>query len=324
MTSRKLSLACWDYDRTRALIDGRVKVEGAELDVSVMRPRVAFDRMLATGEFDICEMSFATYVGMRAEPECPIVAIPVMLSKMFRHDCIYVNADAGVRSARDLAGRRVGTMRYTSTALVFARGLLEHDFGVAPREMDWFVGGVDEGFDARRPAGIPDDIRMTCLTKDQTLNAMLEQGEIDALISQDLPSSFLGRSPKIRRLFPDFQAAEIDYFQRTGIFPVMHTIVLKAELHRADPRLAQRVYDAFVAAKDIALHGLYDTDALHLSLPFLIAHIEEARRVFGEDFFSYGLEPNRRTLEALCQYVHEQGQSARLVSPDELFAPVTG
>ncbi len=324
MSKQKLSLACWDYDRTRALIDGRVGVEGVELDVSVMRPRVAFERMLATGEFDICEMSFASYVGLRAEADCPIVAIPVMLSKMFRHDCIYVNRNANIESPRDLIGRRVGTMRYTSTALVFARGLLEHDFNVAPHELEWFVGGIDEGIDAKRPRETPENIRMTLLTKQQTLNAMLENGEIDALISQDIPSAFLKRSPNIRRLFPDFQTAETDYYQRTGIFPVMHTVVLKADLLKADPSLAQRVYDAFLRAKDIALHGLYDTDALHLSLPFLIAHVEEAWRVFGDDFFSYGLEPNRRTLETLCLYVYEQNQSSRLVTPDELFAPVTG
>ena len=319
-----LSLACWDYDRTRPLIDGRVGVEGVDLNVSVMRPRIAFDRMLAMGEFDICEMSFASYVSLRAEPDCPIVAIPVMLSKMFRHDCIYVHAGSAIATPSDLAGRRVGTMRYTSTALVFARGLLQHDFGVEARDVNWVVGGIDEGIDAKRPSGIPDDVPMTLLTKDRTLNAMLESGEIDALISQDIPSGFLKRSPNIRRLFPDFQSAETEYYRRTGIFPAMHTVVLKASRHREDATLAQRVYDAFSRAKNIALHGLYDTDALHLSLPFLIAHVEEARRVFGDDFYSYGLDANRRTLEALCRYVYEQGQSSRLVSPDELFAGVAG
>ena len=324
MARLSLSLACWDYDRTRPLIDGRVTPEGIDLKVQVMRPRQAFERMLATGEFDVCEMSFSNYVTLRAQPDCPLVALPVMLSKMFRHDCIYVRRDSGIKVARDLIGGRVGTMRYTSTALVFARGLLQHEFGVHARDLHWFIGGINDGVAAARPEHTPADVRMTLLSKDQTLDQMLINGEVDALITQDIPSSFLARDPNIVRLFPNFKAVESDYYQRTGIFPAMHTVVIKAPACRENPEIAQSIYDAFCRAKDIATHGLYDTDALHLTLPFLIDHVEEARRIFGDDYFSYGLEPNRRTIAALCQYVHEQSLSSRLVSPDELFAPVTG
>ena len=324
MAQHSLSMACWDYDRTRPLIDGRVKPEGIDLRVQVMRPRQAFERMLATGEFDVCEMSFSNYVTLRAQPDTPLVALPVMLSKMFRHDCIYVRRSSGITKGGDLRGKRVGTMRYTSTALVFARGLLQHDFGIHARDLHWFVGGIDHGVDAVQPEHTPDDVRMTLLSRVQTLNDMLVNGEVDALITQDIPSSFLNRDPNIVRLFPDFKAIETEYYQRTGVFPAMHTVVIKAQAYREHPEIAQSIYDAFCRAKDIATHGLYDTDALHLTLPFLIDHVEEARRIFGDDYFSYGLEPNRRTIAALCQYVHEQNLSSRLVSPDELFAPVTG
>ena len=163
---------------------------------------------------------------------------------------------------------------------------------------------------------------MTILSDSQTLDAVLAAGEIDAMITQDIPDSFLRREPHIARLFQDFKSVEIEYFTRTGIFPAMHTIAIREEVYRAHPWIARSIYEAFVQAKDIALHGLYDTDALHLSLPFLIDHIEEARRVFGNDFFSYGLEENRQTLSALCQYVFEQNLSSRLVAPDELFVGV--
>jgi 4,5-dihydroxyphthalate decarboxylase len=316
----RLSLACCDYDRTRPLIDGRVKPAGIKLDMHVMRPRVAFDRMLAGGDFDASEMSFSTYIALKAEGSCPFVAIPVMLSKSFRHDCIYIRADSGIRGPRDLAGRRVGTMRYNSTALVFIRGMLQHDFGVHARAIKWLIGGVNEPVRSKRPDNTPDDIQMTLVPNDQTLDAMLARGEIDALFTQDIPMSFLRQDPHIVRLFQGFKAVEIDYFRRTRIFPVMHTIVIRDALHRMHPWVAHALFDAFAEAKDIALRNLYDTDALHLSLPFLIDHLEEATRVFGKDFFSYGLEPNRETMAALCQYLHEQNISSRLVSPDELFA----
>ncbi len=322
MANLPLSLACWNYDRTRALIDGRVKPDGIDLRVEVMRPRQAFERMLATGEFDICEMSFSSYVTMRAQSDCPLVALPVLLSKMFRHDCIYVRRDSGITKPQDLIGKRVGTMRYTSTALVFARGLLQHDFNVHACDLQWFIGGIDHGVDAIMPENTPDDVAVTLLRKAQTLNAMLMNGEVDALITQDIPSSFLEGKTAIVRLFQDFKAVETEYYQRTGIFPVMHTVVIKRELHDQQPWIAQSIFEAFCKSKDIAVHGLYDTDALHLALPFLIDHVEEARRVFGDDYFSYGLESNRRTITALCQYVYEQNLSTRLVSPDELFAQV--
>lgn len=322
MEHRKLTLACWNYDRTRPLIDGRVKAAGLDLDVRVMRPREAFERMLATGEFDVSEMSLANYISLTGHGRCPLVAIPVMLSKMFRHDCIYVRTGSGISSPKDLIGRRVGTMRYTSTALVFARGLLEHDFGVKATDLKWFVGGINAPLKVSRPENA-DGLDLTLLGDGQTLDDMLIAGDVDALITQDLPDSFLRSDPRIVRLFPDSKAAETDYYTRTKIFPVMHTVVIREDVHRESPQVAQSLYDAFCDAKDLALHGLYDTDALHLSLPFLIHHYEEAVRIFGPDFFSYGLEANRQTLDALCQYVFEQGLSPRRVSPDELFAPVS-
>ncbi len=322
MADLPLTLACWNYDRSRPLMDGRVKPEGIALDVKVMRPREAFPRMLERREFHVAEMSLASYVSLKGRGECPFVAIPVALSKIFRHDCIYVRPDAGIRTPQDLRGKRVGTTQYGSTGLVFIKGMLQHDHGVEPQDIHWFIGGLDAPTQRPLlPLNLPASIRIDFLPDRKTLEAMLAAGELDALFSLYIPASFMRGAPHVARLFADPKAVAQDYYRRTGIFPIMHTVVIREDVYRADPWVAQSLYRAFCQTRDIAVQGLYDTDALHLSLPFLIDHVEETWRVFGKDFWSYGLEPNRPTLAAIGRYVHEQHLSPRVVAPEELFAP---
>jgi 4,5-dihydroxyphthalate decarboxylase len=322
MADLPLTLACWNYDRSRPLMDGRVKPDGIALDIKVMRPRETFPRMLERGEFDVSEMSLASYVSLKGRGACPFVAIPVALSKIFRHDCIYVRRDAGIRTPADLRGKRVGTTQYGSTGLVFIKGMLQHDYGVAPDDIHWFIGGLDTPTQRPLlPLHLPDSIRIDFLGPGRTLEAMLAAGELDALFSLYIPESFQRGAPHVARLFADPKAVAQDYYRRTKIFPIMHTVVIREDVFRADPWVAASLYRAFCAARDIAVNGLYDTDALHLSLPFLIDHVEETWRIFGKDFWSYGLEPNRATLAAIGRYVHEQHLSPRIVAPDELFAP---
>jgi 4,5-dihydroxyphthalate decarboxylase len=316
-----LKLACWEYDRTRPLIDGRVKPEGIDLRVSVMRPQQAFAKMLESDTFEIAEMSFSSYIGLKARADCPMIAIPVMLSKMFRHDCIYIRANSGIRTPQELKGKRVGTIRYASTGVVYIKGLLQHDFGVHARDIHWFIGGLEAPVAAVRPPGTPKDVQITLLSGRQTLEGMLAAGELDAVITLQLPGSFVRKEPHVARLFPDFKTVEIDYFRRTGIFPVMHTVVIRDTVYAANPWIARSLYNAFCAARDIAVDGLYDTDALHLSLPFLIDHIEETHRTLGPDFFSYGLAANHASVAALCRYLHEQNLTDHPVAPETLFAP---
>ena len=322
MAKLKLTLACWDYDRTRPLIDGRVQPDGIELDIQLLRPRETFQRMLDNREFQVSELSLASYTALKGRGACPFVAIPVALSKIFRHSCIYVRTDAGIKKPEDLKGKRVGTSQYSSTALVFMRGMLQHEYGVLSSDMHWFMGGLNTFVERPLiPLNLPKDVRLDFLSAGQTLEAMFAAGELDALLSIYIPSLFLDGSPRIARLFPDFKAVEQDYYRRTGIFPIMHTVVIREDVHREHPWVAQSLYKAFRAAKDIAVGGLYDTDALHLALPWLLDHVEEAWRVFGKDFWAYGLEPNRATFAAIGRYVYEQGLSPRMVTPDELFAP---
>ena len=324
MPNLDLNIACWDYDRTRPLTDGRVQPEGINLDITVLRPREIFPRMLQDQEFHASEMSLASYVILKARDQCPFVAIPVMLSKIFRHDCIYVRPDAGINEPADLRGKRIGLPQYSSTAGVFIKGLMQHEYGVSPQQMTWFMGGQDTPAPAPLvPLDLPDDIHLEFIPEDKTLEGMLADGALDALFAPYIPNLFLSGSPTIARLFPNFKEVEQDYYRRTGIFPIMHTVVIREDVHREHPWVAISLYEAFSQAKDLAVGGLYDTDALALTLPFLIDHLEESRRIFGSDYWSYGVESNRPALEGLSQYVVDQGLAPRVVSTEELFPAIT-
>jgi 4,5-dihydroxyphthalate decarboxylase len=321
MPDLKLTFACWDYDRTRPLMDGRVKPEGIELDIKVLRPRDTFQRMLDKQEFDASEMSLASYTALKGRGACPFVAVPAALSKIFRHSCIYVRTGAGIDRPEDLRGKRVGTSQWSATALVFMRGMLEHDYGVKAADMHWFMGGLRAFVEPPLIAlDLPKTIRLDFLSKGQTLEGMFAAGDLDALLSIYMPQLFVDGSPSIARLFPNYKQVEQDYYRRTGIFPIMHTVVLRADVHRAHPWAARSIYQALVKARDLAVDGLYDSDALRVALPWLLDHVEETRRVFGPNFWAYGLGPNRPTYEAIGRYVHEQGLSPRVVDADELFA----
>jgi 4,5-dihydroxyphthalate decarboxylase len=324
MSKLKLTLACWDYDRTRALIDHRIDAEGVDLEIKVLRPREMFPRMLDHKEFHVSELSLASYVTLKGRGSCPFVAVPVALSKIFRHSCIYVRTDAGIKTPQDLRGKRIGTTQLSSTGTVFMNGMLQHEYGVASDEIHWFIGGLNAP--APRPL-IPLNLTKTTkvdfLSAGQTLEDMLKNGELDALFALYIPSIFEKGSPRIARLFPNYKEVEQDYYRRTRIFPIMHTVVLRDDVYREHPWVANSIYRAFCDARDLAVNavnGLHDTDALRLSLPWLISYVEETWQIFGKDFWSYGLESNRPTLEAIGQYVYEQGFSPRVVKPDELFA----
>ncbi|TMJ32589.1 MAG: ABC transporter substrate-binding protein [Alphaproteobacteria bacterium] len=322
MPDLKLTFACWDYDRTRPLMDGRVKPEGIELDIKVLRPRETFQRMLDNKEFEASEMSLASYTALRGRGDCAFVAVPAALSKIFRHSCIYVRNGAHIKGPQDLRGKRVGTSQWSATALVFMRGMLEHDYGLKAADMHWFMGGLRAFVEPPLiPLDLPPNIRLDFLSAGQTLEQMFEADELDALFSIYMPQLFVDGSPAIARLFPDYKEVEQAYYRRTHIFPIMHTVVLREDIYRAHPWAARSLYQALRKARDLAVEGLYDTDALRLALPWLLDHVEEARRIIGHDFWAYGLEPNRPTYEAIGRYVHEQGLSPRAVTPDELFAP---
>ena len=314
MSRLTLTLACWDYDRTLALRIGEVKPEGIDLTYLCLPPEESFFRQLKDQEFDVSEMSLSSYITVRTRGETPFVAIPVFPSRIFRHSCVFINADSGIRKPEDLAGRRVGVPYYQMTAAVWVRGFLQHDFGVLPEAIRWVVGGEMP----RRLSG-PASIQSDPLAPGESLELMLEAGKLDALITAYLPESFRRGSPVVRRLFPDPRPVEEEYFRRTGIFPIMHTVVMREDLYRDYPWVARSLYRAFEESKARAVKRLYDVNALAVTLPWLVLEIEETRRLMGEEFWAYGIEPNRRTLETLAQYLVEQKLAERTLSLEELF-----
>lgn len=315
MAKIKLTLACGNYDRTRALMDGTARPEGVDLNYIPLGPSETFWRMLNNEEFDASEMSLSSYTIMRSEGDDRFVALPVFPSRIFRHSCLYVHADSEVRSPGDLKDKRIGVGDYQMTAAVWVRGFLQHDYQVRPEDVSWIVG------QAVRRIRNPEGVRIDTMEPGGSLDEMLEAGELDALISVVLPRPFLAGSPRVRRLFPDHRQVEIDYYRRTGIFPIMHTLVIRRRIFEANPWLAISLYKAFVAAKELNYRRLYDTNALAASLPWLIDEIESLRRIFGDDIWDYSVRGSRPTLEALVAYLDEQGLSRRPMRVEELFAP---
>lgn len=307
-----LSFAIGDYDRVRALRTGEVGVSGVDLTLVDVPPGELFKQVAEFEQFALTEMSLSTYTLWTSKGDCPYVGIPAFPSRFFRHSAIYVNDDAGIDEPADLVGRDVGVMpEYQITAATWVRGLLQHEYGVHPEDLTWHAAREE-----KIPVALTEGLEKHVVAADADLEAMLEAGEVDALVSTLIPDA-LGDG--VSRLFGDFKQTEIDYYERTGLFPIMHTVLLHEDVYEAQPWVANAVYDALVAAKDLAIERLYNTDALAATLPFLIDHVEEAREVFGEDYWAYGFEPNRDTVEALTQYSYEQGLSERKVEPAELF-----
>ena len=305
----RLTLACGRYDRTQALIDGRVRVEGVdELVYLALRPGETFWRMLSHEEFDASEMSLSSYTILRSEGDERFVALPVFPSRVFRHNALYVRADSPLRDPRSLKGKRIGVGDYQMTAAVWTRGFLQHEYGVRPEEVSWVVGKPIRAI--RQPAGVS----IAIVSEGATLEERLERGEIDALVSVMIPRG-LGRT--VERLIPDFRRVEHEYFRKTRIFPIMHTLVLRRAVYEANPWLAVSLYRAFSRARDVALAHMYDTDALTVTSPWIIDAIESSREV-GWD---YSIEGSRPTLEALVGYLDEQQLTRRRMKLEELFAP---
>jgi 4,5-dihydroxyphthalate decarboxylase len=316
-----LTLACGDYDRTLALELGQVRPAGIDLTYLRLPVEEIFWRMLRHAEFDAAEMSMSSYILRRSRGDESFIAIPVFTSRFFRHSCLWVNAESGIERPEDLKGKRIAVPEYQMTAAVWIRGFLQDDFGVKPSDVQWFQGGLEQPGRAEKQAIDVPGVEIRAIAPDQTLSAMLGSGEVDALMGARTPSSYDGR--RVRRLFPDYRAVEADYFRRTGIFPIMHAVVLRRDVLERHPWAARSLYDAFVAAKAHATARLANSVALGATLPWLVAEVEATRALMGDDYWPYGLEPNRAALSALVRYNFDQGLAARQLEPDELFVPST-
>jgi 4,5-dihydroxyphthalate decarboxylase len=314
MTIRKLTIGCRDYDHTRALIDGRVKIDGIDLKfVNISPPSQIFLRMLRNEEFDASEMSLSNYMIALGNGDHRFVAIPVFPARVFRHSSIWIHTEAGIQKPQDLKGKKVGIADYSMTALLFVRGLLQHEYGVAPKDIHWFRRRSEH-----ISIVIPPDIRIDSIGKDQSLDGLIEEGKLDALAVTSPPRAFLQGSPLVRRLFPDCRTVEAEYYRKTKIFPIMHLIVLRRAIYEQEPFVAVQVAQAFETAKQLAFEAYEEGLS---SLPWANLDLEYARQIIGKDVWPYGVAKNLPTLEAAALYSYEQGLTKRKFAVDELFAP---
>jgi 4,5-dihydroxyphthalate decarboxylase len=310
-----LSAAFWNYDRTQPILDGRVAVEGCRLECTVLRPEEAFARAFTDAPFDVTELSYSNTITAVSKGDFAYWLIPVFPSRAFRHSAIFIRTDRGIRSPADLAGRTVGLQEYDMTAAVVARGMLRDEYGVDTRSIHWRAGEKERtkalAFPVPRK---PPELDLEILPPGRSLEDRLLAGELDALISLRAPAP----DSRVARLFADPAAEERAYFRRSGIFPIMHAIGVRKSV---SPGLASKLYDAFLKAKQLAVAELEIIQAAKVTLPWVNDELRRTRELMGEDYWPYGLEANRKVLEAQLRWSREDGLQARTVSLAELFAP---
>ena len=322
MAKLTVSLAGVDYDRTRALFDGSVGIEGCDTIAVAMSPEQAFHRAFRFREFDITELSLSSQMNALDRGQDHYAAIPVFPSRLFRHSSIYIRTDRGIAGPQDLVGRTVGVPEYQMTAAVWIRGILQDQYGVRPTDMRWRTGGLEEpGREEKSRLAIP-GLDLEPIERTETLSRQLASGALDAVVSALAPSCF-GHEPAVARLFPDYRAAEEEYYRASGIFPIMHVVGIRKSLVAAHPWLPVNVFMAYSRAKDINTRNMEKIGHLFTTLPWPVEELQRARTLMGHDFWSYGADANRRELDAITRYAHEQGLTSRRIALDELFVPST-
>jgi 4,5-dihydroxyphthalate decarboxylase len=317
-----LTVACGDYDRTKPLQDGSVEPEGIKLNYIPMQSEEIFWRMGHHREFDASEMSLSNHITMVSRGDSPFVGIPIFPSRFFRHSSVFFNIESGIKKPEDFRGKKVGTPEYAMTAAVWIRGFFRDDYGVRAQDVQWFVGGQEEpGRKERVKLELPPEIKVASIPEDKTLNAMLESGELDALISARIPSCYAKGSRKVQRLFPNYKEVEIEYYKRSKIFPIMHILVVRRDVYDRHPWVARSLYKAFCQSKERAMETMHISNSHACTLPWLSWEREQLREIFGPDWWPYGIDANRHVLEALLRYMGEQGLLRSPMKVEDIFAP---
>ena len=321
MSKMKLSVAFGNYDRTRALIDGRTQIDGVDPAFMTLTPEEMFFRAFRHIDFDVSELSLASYVVSIANCNNEYTALPIFLSRAFRHSSIYVTRSSGINEPKELRSKRIGIAEYQLTANVWARALLEDDYGVKPSEIIWVRGGMDSPMRPEKlKLSLPPDVKVEAVDEGETLNQLLIDGKIDGFIGPRAPRCFFDPNSKVVRLFDNSIKTGLDYFDRTGVFPIMHVLGVRKKLLEDNPFLAQALIKAFMHAKQIAEAELADTSATKVTMPFVEDHLDLIKRTMGTNFWTYGVDTqNQKVLETFLRHHHLQGLSKRLVKIEELF-----
>lgn len=318
-TPVEITIACGDYDRTRAIKDGRVQVEGCNVGYHSLHVRELFFRAFRYAEFDVSELSFNSYLMTTSRGTCPYIAIPVFVSRYFRHSSIYIRTDRGIKSPTDLRGRTIALAEYQQSANVWTLGMLKDEYGVLPSEIHWKRTRAEE----RTPVQLPADVDIQLLTGGKSLSRLLEDGDVDAVFDPQALECFVRGVPNIGRLFHNYREAERDYYRRTKIFPIMHVIGIRKDVAEKHPWLARNVYEAFCAAKTLALREIREMGWPPLSLPWAEAETIDTIALMGHDFWRYGADRCAHEVETLIRYSHDQGLLTRKLAVEEIFAKTT-
>jgi 4,5-dihydroxyphthalate decarboxylase len=314
-----LTLATTDYDHVRDLMNGVVRAEGIVLTGFVLPVEEIFFRFIKNREWDVSEMSFGKFIAYNALGNSPFIGIPVFPSRVFRHSAFYVRADRGIASPNDLEGKTVGIPEWAQTAGIYARGFLAETAGVDLRKIKWVQAGMnDAGREEKVEFTLPKGIQYS-QRRDSSLSAMLLSGEIDAAISARVPDAFVNGGGRIARLYPDYRADEQRYYDATGIFPIMHVIAMRRAVFERYPWAAMNMLKAFEQAKERSLERIGDLTASRIPVPWSASIVDDTSKSFGADPFPYGLEANRKTLDAFCRFANDQGVTAKRLTPDDLF-----
>jgi 4,5-dihydroxyphthalate decarboxylase len=312
----------WNYDRTLPLIDKRILVEGYDLQIDIQRPEVIFARAFADAHFDVCEISFSNSVTALSKGNFPYSLVPIFLSRAFRHSSLFIRTDRGISAPENLKGKIVGVQEYDMTAAIVVRGFLREQYGVEPTDIQWKVGEFERTKPLEFPLGRPPDgVRIDILEPGKSLEARLLAGELDAVISLRPFESVRAKDPRVLPLFADPVSAERAWFKASRHFPIMHAVGVRKELLSQDPMLGRKLFDAFLAAKSIAIAEMEITQAPKITLPWPHAALAETRGMFGVDFWPYGIAANRRVLETQLRWSLLDGLQARPITIEELFDP---
>jgi 4,5-dihydroxyphthalate decarboxylase len=319
MNKLPLTAAIPDYDHVRDLVMGRVPVEGIELTCLTLPVEEIFYRFIVYKEWEVSEISLAKYVSLMAQGDESFYALPVFPSRVFRHSSLYVRKDGPIKKITDLKGRRVGLPEWAQTAAVYSRGLLQHEYGIDLASIKWVQAGVNqpgriEKVDLELPKGVEIDRR-----PDKSLNGMLLSGEVDAVLAARPPAAFVRGDPNVRRFFDNYLQIEAEYYKKTGIFPIMHAVAVRRDVLNRNPWVARSLYNAFVEAHHRSLDRAFDGTVSLYPIPWADTYAKQGLELLGKDYFPYGIEENRTTLEAFLRYAHEQGVCKRLLKLEELF-----
>jgi hypothetical protein len=328
MNFRKLKIACYKYVHTQSLFDGSIKLENYDVEFRTdNRIDKLFERMIKEDEFDVSELGLTFYLRCLEMGDCPFIAIPIFPNRQFRHSAIFVNKASGIKAPKDMEGKVIGEFAtYSHDAGTVAKGILSDEYGVKLEKCKWIIGGFDYPMQPLDfiPYITPENVDVKKAPLDKALGTMLDSGEIDAFITADVPRCFLDNSSNVERLFPNYEDIERDYYRRTDIFPIMHTVVIRKELMENDPNLAKAVYNAFCEAKDIAMQHylkmqyIYNTDTM---IPWFNTIFEKNRELFPKDWWPYGLKENYKAVDTFLRWQYEQGITKKRWTCEEIFLP---